>query len=235
MTHPNVVSKSEWLAARQQLLAEEKEFTRQRDALSAKRREMPLVRVDKDYVFHGPDGEMSLADLFGDCNQLIVQHFMYGPDWKDGCESCSFWADGFNGLDVHLRHRDTALVAVARAPLETLQAFSKRMGWTFPMVSSLGSDFNYDYNVSFTKEALENDEIEYNYRKSKFPSEEAPGVSVFIKDGQGGVLHSYSCYSRGLDMMNAAYHYLDLTPKGRDEADLPWPMAWLKRHDQYED
>jgi predicted dithiol-disulfide oxidoreductase (DUF899 family) len=233
MTQPDIVSKSEWLVARQRLLAEEKAFTRARDALSAKRRQMPAVRVEKAYRFRGPEGEMSLADLFGGSKQLIVQHFMYGPDWEEGCPSCSFWADGFNGLDAHLRHRDTALVAVARTPLEKFRAYGARMGWTLPMVSSLGSDFNFDFNVSFTSEALDKGETEYNYRKAAFPSEEAPGISVFLKRGDD-ILHTYSCYSRGLDMMNAAYHYLDLTPLGRHEDDLAWPMAWLKRHDQYE-
>jgi predicted dithiol-disulfide oxidoreductase (DUF899 family) len=230
MTQPQIVSRSDWLAARKALLEEEKAFTRQRDALSAKRRALPAVRIDKDYRFHGPAGEMTLADLFGDRSQLIVQHFMYGPDWEEGCPSCSFWADGFNGLDIHLRHRDTALVAVARAPLEKLRAYAARMGWTFPFVSSLGSDFNYDFSVSFRA----GEPREYNYASSGFPAEEAPGISVFLRDGKD-ILHTYSTYARGLDMMNAAYHYLDLTPKGRDEDGDPHPMAWLRRHDQYQD
>ena len=230
MTQPQIVSRSDWLAARKALLEEEKAFTRQRDALSAKRRALPAVRIKKDYCFHGPAGEMTLADLFGDRSQLIVQHFMYGPDWEEGCPSCSFWADGFNGLDIHLRHRDTALVAVARAPLEKLRAYAARMGWTFPFVSSLGSDFNYDFSVSFRA----GEPREYNYASSGFPAEEAPGISVFLRDGKD-ILHTYSTYARGLDMMNAAYHYLDLTPKGRDEDGDPHPMAWLRRHDQYQD
>jgi predicted dithiol-disulfide oxidoreductase (DUF899 family) len=232
-TH-KVVFKDEWLAARREHLAKEKVFTRLRDQLSQERRELPWVKVEKEYVFDGPNGKETLLELFEGRSQLIIYHFMYGPDWAEGCLSCSFWADNFNGITVHLNHRDITLLAVSRAPLGTLEAYKRRMGWAFKWVSSFGSDFNRDYHVSFTPEEMEKDEMFYNFRISKFPSEEAPGISVFYKNEQGDVFHTYSCYSRGLDMLNGAYHYLDLVPKGRDEDDLPHSMAWLRRHDQYE-
>lgn len=235
MLNPKIVSQDEWLAARKQHLLEEKEFTRLRDQLSAKRRELPWVKVDKDYIFDGPDGKESLADLFDGNSQLLVYHFMYGPDWEEGCPSCSFWADNYNGTVVHLKHRDITMLAVAKARLETLEAYKKRMGWSFKWVSSLANDFNRDYNVSFMAEELEKGEAYYNYHKTTFPSEEGPGISVFYKNDKGEIFHTYSCYARGLDMLNGAYHMMDLTPKGRDEAELPWSMAWLRRHDQYED
>jgi predicted dithiol-disulfide oxidoreductase (DUF899 family) len=235
MQDRKVVSREEWLTARKEHLAKEKEFTRLRDSLSRDRRELPWVKVEKEYLFDGHDGKESLADLFNGCNQLIIYHFMYGPDWKEGCPSCSFWADNFNGVDIHLKHRDISLVAVSRATLGTLNAYKKRMGWSFKWVSSSGSDFNHDYHVSFTPDEMNKDEMYYNYRIGKFPSEEAPGISVFYKDGDGEIFHTYSCYARGLDMLNGAYHYMDLAPKGRDEDDLPYTMAWLRRHDQYED
>ena len=235
MTDHPIVSREEWLDARCRHLAREKEFTRQRDELSRERRELPWVRVDKEYVFDAPGGKESLADLFGNCSQLIVYHFMYGPDWDEGCPSCSFWADNFNGIDIHLRHRDISLVAIARAPLETLEAYRKRMGWQFRWVSSYDNDFNRDYHVSFTPEEMERGEVFYNFGATSFPSEEGPGISVFYRDDDGGVYHSYSCYARGLDMLNGAYHYMDLAPKGRDEDELPYTMAWLQRRDQYDD
>ncbi len=232
-TH-KVVFKDEWLAARREHLAKEKAFTRLRDQLSQERRELPWVKVEKEYVFDGPNGKETLLELFEGRSQLIIYHFMYGPDWAEGCLSCSFWADNFNGITVHLNHRDITLLAVSRAPLGTLEAYKRRMGWAFKWVSSFGSDFNRDYHVSFTPEEMEKDEMFYNFRISKFPSEEAPGISVFYRNEQGDVFHTYSCYSRGLDMLNGAYHYLDLVPKGRNEDDLPHSMAWLRRHDQYE-
>ena len=235
MTAAPVVTREAWLKARLELLEQEKAFTRERDALSQKRRALPMVAVDKDYHFKGPDGTESLADLFGPCSQLIVQHFMYGKGWGEGCPSCSFWADGFDGTTIHMQHRDAAFVAVSNAPLDEIEAYKKRMGWRFKWVSSFGSDFNPDYHVTFTKEEREAGPIYYNYRENSFPADEAPGISVFYKDGDGNVFHTYSCYARGLDMLNAAYHYMDLLPKGRDEDDLPFPMAWLRRHDQYED
>jgi predicted dithiol-disulfide oxidoreductase (DUF899 family) len=176
-----------------------------------------------------------LADLFDGRGQLIVYHFMFGPDWEEGCPSCSFWADNFNGIIVHLNHRDITMIAVSNAPLARLEAYKQRMGWDFKWVSSLGSDFNRDFQVSFSPEEVERGELYYNYETRGFPSEEAPGVSVFVRDASGGVFHSYSCYSRGLDMLNGAYHYMDLVPKGRDEEGLPYSMAWLERRDQYAD
>ncbi len=232
-TH-KLVFRDEWLAARREHLAKEKAFTRLRDQLSQERRELPWVKVEKEYVFDGPNGKETLLDLFEGRSQLIIYHFMYGPDWAEGCPSCSFWADNFNGITVHLNHRDITLLAVSRARLGTLEAYKRRMGWTFKWVSAFGSDFNRDYHVTFTPEEMEKGEMFYNFRISKFPSEEAPGISVFYKNEQGDVFHTYSCYSRGLDMLNGAYHYLDLVPKGRDEDDLPHSMAWLRRHDQYE-
>lgn len=235
MTSHNVVSREEWLAARQAHLVREKEFTRLRDELSAARRQLPWVRVDEDYVFDGPDGKESLSDLFAGKHQLIVYHFMYGPDWDEGCPSCSFWADNFNGFGVHLQHRDISMVAISKAPLAKLYDYRTRMGWSFKWLSSLENDFNRDYHVSFTPEEVEHGEMYYNYSKTRFPSSEGPGISVFYRDDDGTVYHTYSCYARGLDMLNAAYHYMDLAPKGRDEAELPYSMAWLRRHDQYED
>mgnify|MGYP002622152953 CR=1 FL=1 len=232
-TH-RVVSRQEWTRTRTKLLATEKEFTRLRDELSRQRRELPWVNVVKQYSFEGPDGRCSLGELFDGRSQLIVYHFMFGPDWTEGCPSCSFWADNLEGIPVHLAHRDATLVAVSRAPYSKLAAYRTRMGWTFPWYSSLGSDFNYDYQVSFTSEQIDSGSAEYNYRRTSV-REELPGVSVFLRDDAGEVFHTYSTYARGLDMLNGAYHYMDLLPKGRDEDGLPWPMAWLRRHDQYED
>ena len=235
MAHTKIVSQEEWLAARKSLLAKEKEFTRLRDQLSAERRALPWVRLDKDYVFDTPGGKESLSDLFAGRSQLIVYHFMFQSDWNDGCKSCSFWADNFNGIDVHLAHRDVTLLAVSRALLDQLEAFRKRMGWGFKWVSSSGNDFNRDFHVSFKPEEISKGDVYYNYGMQKFPVEEAPGISVFCKDAAGSVFHTYSCYARGLDMLNGAYHYLDLSPKGRDEAGLPYTMAWLRLRDRYED
>ena len=229
-----IVSREEWLAARIAHLAKEKEFTRRRDELSRERRELPWVRVEKQYVFDTPGGRQTLSDLFEDRSQLIVYHFMFGPDWGEGCKSCSFWADNFNGIDVHLGHRDVTLIAVSRAPLARLEAFRQRMGWGFKWVSSFGNDFNSDYCVSFTPEEMKGD-VYYNYVMQKFPSDEAPGISVFHRNARGEAFHTYSCYARGLDMLNGAYHYLDLVPKGRDEDGLPFTMAWLCHRDRYED
>ncbi len=233
---PNaVVSRDEWLAARKQHLIKEKEFTRLRDELSRHRRELPWVRVEKDYVFDTPGGKQTLSDLFEGRSQLVVYHFMFGPGWEQACKSCSFWADNFNGITVHLKHRDVTLAAVSRAPLEKLEAFRKRMGWTFKWICSFGNEFNNDYHVSFTPEELSKGEVYYNYGLVKFPSDEAPGISVFYKDAEGRIFHTYSCYARGLDMMNVAYHYLDLVPKGRDEEQLRFTMEWVRHHDRYED
>ena len=236
MTQPQrrIVSRPEWLEARRKLLAQEKAFTRQRDELSASRRQLPQVLVDKPYVFDGPNGEESLSHLFAGKSQLIVYHFMYGPEWDEGCPSCSFWADNFNGVPVHLAQRDISLVAVSRARFETIEVYRKRMGWTFRWLSSFRSDFNRDYHVSFTPEEMDRGEMFYNFSATNFPSDEGAGVSVFAKADDGQIFHTYSTYARGLDMLNGAYHYMDLVPKGRDESDLPHTMAWLRRHDQYE-
>jgi predicted dithiol-disulfide oxidoreductase (DUF899 family) len=231
--HPRVVSQAEWLEARKDLLAKEKDFSRRRDALSAERRELPWVRVEKEYVFASPGGKQTLADLFDGRSQLIVYHFMFGPDWEQGCPSCSLLADHFDGAAVHLAQRDVTLVVVSRAPLPQIEAFKKRMGWRFKWVSSYGSDFNHDYHVSFTKEEMANGKVSYNYGVSGFPSEEAPGASVFYRDAAGAVFHTYSSYARGLDMLIGAYNFLDLVPKGRDEDGLAHTMAWVRHHDRY--
>ena len=228
-----IVSREEWLAARKAHLAQEKQFTKARDALSRQRRELPWVKVDKPYVFDGPDGKETLADLFDGRSQLIVYHFMLGPGWEQGCKSCSFLADHFDGAVVHLAQRDVTLLAVSRAPLAQIAAFKKRMGWRFKWVSSHGNDFNSDYHVSFSKDEMAKGKVYYNYDVAEFPSEEAPGASVFYKDPAGNIFHTYSCYARGLDILLGAYNFLDLTPKGRDEAGLPFTMDWVRHHDRY--
>ena len=230
---PEVVSRAEWLKARKQLLLKEKSYTRQGDALAAERRSLPWVRVEKDYVFEAAGGNQSLADLFEGRNQLIVQHFMFGPGWKEGCPSCSFMADHVGGAPVHLAHRDVTFVAVSRAPLSQIEAFKKRMGWGFKWVSSFGNDFNFDYGVSFTKEEMAKGNGNYNYRTAGHPSEEAPGLSVFYRNDAGDVFHTYSTYGRGVEVMMGTYRLLDLVPKGRDEAGLPHTMAWVRHHDKY--
>lgn len=233
MENHKVVSHNEWLAARRQLLAGEKEFTRLRDRLSQRRRELPWELIEKNYVFDGPSGRETLAQLFDGRHQLAVYHFMLGPDWEEGCKSCSFWADNFNGIDVHLKQRDVTFLAISRAPLPRIEAFEKRMGWTFKWVSSYGSDFNYDYQVSVPPEQLASGEAVYNYAPSTMTIEERPGISVFYKNDDGAIFHTYSCYARGLDMLNGAYHWLDLVPKGRDETGRH-KMSWVRLHDEYE-
>jgi predicted dithiol-disulfide oxidoreductase (DUF899 family) len=228
-----VVSKDEWLKARLELLAAEKEFTRQRDALTRRRMGMPWERVEKAYRFEGPNGPLTLTDLFNGRSQLIVYHFMFGPGWEEGCKSCSFWADNFNSIPIHLAHRDVTLTAVSRAPFARISAYRKRMGWSFPWVSSHGSDFNFDYHVSFTPEQIAEGKACYNYESRPHPQSEEVGISVFCKNEKDEVFHTYSCYARGVDMLNGAYHYLDLVPKGRDEGGLKYPMEWVRRHDQY--
>ena len=232
MAHP-VASREEWLEARRALLEREKAFTRERDALAAARRTLPWVEVSEDYRFESEDGEVGLAELFGAMSQLVVSHFMYGPGWEAGCPSCSFWADGYDPMTVHLAARDVAFVAVSRAPLAALLAYRDRMGWRFPWVSSRRSSFSEDFGVSFDEEALATGPVTYNYRETTMRSSEAPGLSVFCKDEAGRLFHTYSCYSRGLDPMNAAYQLLDLVPRGRDEQGLPFPMTWVRRRDEY--
>ncbi|REJ82169.1 MAG: DUF899 domain-containing protein [Acidobacteria bacterium] len=234
MNDQRVVSRDEWLAERRELLAEEKELDRRRDALSSRRCALPWVRVERAYRFEAEGGELSLRDLFGDREQLVVQHFMFGPDWQEGCKHCSFWADGFDPMVVHLHHRGVAFAAVSRAPLASLLAYRDRMGWSFPWVSSLGTTFNYDYGVSVSDDDMEAGATSYNYREID-PGElrERPGMSVFVRRGDD-VFHTYSTYARGLDRLNAAYQVLDMVPRGRDENDLPYPMAWVRRRDEYE-
>lgn len=227
-----IVSQGEWLSARKALLAKEKEFTKARDALSEQRRALPWVKIDKNYMFDGPNGKQSLADLFEGRSQLIVYHFMLGPGWTNGCPSCSLLADHFDGANIHLAQRDVTFVAVSRAPLAEIAAYQKRMGWKFKWLSSFGTDFNHDFHVSFTPEEKENGAT-YNYAKGNIPSEELPGVSAFIKNEAGEVFHTYSAYARGLDILIGAYNFLDFAPKGRDEDALPWSMAWVRRHDEY--
>jgi predicted dithiol-disulfide oxidoreductase (DUF899 family) len=235
MEQHKVVSRSEWVEARKQFLGKEKEFTKLRDQLSQQRRDLPWERVDKEYVFEGPNGKETLAQLFDGRSQLIVYHFMFGPDWEKGCPSCSFWADNFNGIIVHLNQRDVTMLAISKAPFANIEAFKKRMGWRFKWLSSLDSSFNHDYHVSFTPEDVVNGEIYSNYAWRKTFSSELPGISVFYRDRSDNVFHTYSCYQRGLDMMNAAYHYLDLVPNGRNEADQrPHPQAWVRYHDSYD-
>lgn len=233
MEKHKIVSRDVWIEARKRLLVQEKKFTRLRDQLSEQRRQLPHVRVDKDYDFEGPNGQETLADLFAGKSQLVVYHFMYGPDWEVPCKSCSFWADNFNGIVAHLGQRDVAFAAVSRAPLTKLRSFAERMGWSFKWVSSGNGDFNYDYQVSFTPEDLAKGAVTYNYAPSKMSMSDLPGISVFFKDKEGTIHHTYSCYARGLDMLNTAYHYLDLVPKGRDESDMPYTMAWVRIRDEY--
>jgi len=232
--NPKVVSEADWLTARKKLLAKEKEFTRLRDELSRQRRELPWEKIRTNYVFDGSSGKEPLASLFDGRHQLIVYHFMLGPGWPQGCPSCSYIADHFDGLTIHLANRDTTLVVVSHAPIAEIEAFKKRMGWKFKWVSSFGNDFNYDYHVSFTKEEIGTGSVYYNYSHGKFPGEEAPGASVFFKEDDGNIFHTYSTYGRGLDILLGAYNFLDLTPKGRDEADMhPHAMAWVRHHDRY--
>ena len=228
-----IATREEWLQARKALLAEEKEFTRARDALSARRRALPWVRIDKPYRFETPNGVTTLSGLFGSRKQLLVQHFMFAPDWEKPCKSCSFWADGFNGVVDHLAQRDTAFVAVSRAPLEKLEARKRRMGWVFPWVSSGDSDFNYDFAVSFREEDMKAGTATYNYAPKQGTMNELPGISAFVKDDDGAVYHTYSCFARGLDLMNPAYNYLDLTALGRQEEGLPMAMSWVRLRDEY--
>ncbi len=231
ITNHKIVSSQEWLDARRRLLQREKEFTRLRDELSRARRELPWEAVTKEYAFEGPRGRQTLAELFDGRRQLAVYHFMFDPSWDAGCPHCSFWADNFNGIIVHLNQRDVTMIAVSRAPYAKLAAYARRMGWTFKWVSSHGSDFNVDYGVSFGPEEVAGKRAVYNYTVQDPGDTEREGVSVFYKDPTGAVLHTYSAYARGIDMLNAAYHYLDLMPKGRDEGDRG--QYWVRRHDEY--
>ena len=233
--HTNeVVSRSDWLNAREAHLVKEKDFDRRRDALTRERQELPWVRIDADYQFDDVDGTVSLRDLFQERSQLVVYHFMFHPDWEEGCPSCSFWADNFDRIITHLNQRDVSMVAISRAPIGKIESFKDRMGWNFRWLSSIDNDFNQDFQVSFTPEQLESGDVFYNYKERGFSGPEAPGVSVFCKDADGVVYHTYSTYGRGIDKLNTAYHYLDIVPKGRDEQELPYAQAWVRHHDRYE-
>ena len=232
MNHP-VVSHDEWLAARKAFLTKEKEFTHLRDELSRQRRELPWEKVEKPYVFDGPGGRQGLSDLFEERSQLIVYHFMFPPEWDEGCPHCSFWADNFNDVIVHLNQRDVTFVAISRAPLAKIEAFQKRMGWTFKWLSSGGGDFNYDLGASFRPEEIESGAPLFNFGTMKPGFTDREGVSVFYKDQNGDIFHTYSAYARGIDMFNTAYHYLDIAPKGRDEDGLKFTQAWVRHHDRY--
>ncbi|MEO1160940.1 MAG: DUF899 domain-containing protein [Pseudomonadota bacterium] len=227
-------TRQEWLAARRKLLAREKLHTREQDAIAEARRDLPWVKIDKPYVFETETGNMTLADLFGNRSQLVVYHFMFGPEWEEGCKSCSFWADSFNGLEPHLNERDIAFVAISRAPIHMLMPFKKRMGWRFNWVSSHPNDFNADFHVSFGSDHKPENPVTYNFRENTFyPMDEAHGTSVFARDDTGNIYHTYSTYGRGLDATNAAYCYVDMTPKGRNEPAEGNPMAWVRHHDKY--
>jgi predicted dithiol-disulfide oxidoreductase (DUF899 family) len=232
--HPQVVSRGEWFAARKELLVKEKQLTRQRDEIDRQRRELPWVKVEKEYRFEGPDGQRSLADLFEGRSQLIVSHFMFGPGWKEGCVGCSFRSDHVDGALVHLEHHDVSFVTVSRAPLAEIEAFKKRMGWRFLWLSSFGNEFNYDYQVSFKKEEIATGSVTYNYEVRDFVSEEASGLSVFYKSPAGEIFHTYSTYGRGDEVVDTTYMYLDLTPKGRDENGPYHNLGdWVRHHDRY--
>ena len=233
MNHP-VVPAEKWIEARRKLLAREKELTRLRDEVARERRALPWKRIEKDYVFESPEGQRHLADLFEGRSQLLVQHFMLAPGWKEGCPSCSYMADHSDGAWPHLAQRDVTLVAVSRAPMAEIERFRRRMGWRFPWVSSHGTDFNRDFGVTFTPEEIARGEANYNFAKTSRVGEEMPGVSAFRKDEAGNVFHTYSTYGRGVEVMMGTYSLLDLTSKGREEDDLPHTMAWVRHHDRYE-
>ena len=228
-----IVPHKQWIDARKQLLREERAFTRLRDRLSARRRALPWERVDKEYVFDGPDGKETLPELFDGRRQLVVYHFMFPPEWEAGCPSCSFWADNFDDNIVHLAHRDVTMVAISRAPYPKLAAYEKRMGWGFKWLSSFANDFNFDYQASFRPEELAKGRAFYNFKVQDPGGSDREGVSVFYKEPKGAVFHTYSAYARGIDMLNTAYHYLDLVPKGRDEAGHDFTQFWVRRHDEY--
>jgi predicted dithiol-disulfide oxidoreductase (DUF899 family) len=233
MTHHNVVSRDKWLAARKELLCEEKEFTHQREELAAKRRQLPWVEIDKQYTFDSTSGEVSLGDLFDGRHQLLVYHFMFAPEWSQGCKSCSLLADHYDPAIIHLNHRDTSMVTVSRAPLAKLQAFRERMGWKFNWVSTIDDDFNRDFGVLFREQELNAGLTVYNYNREPYPISDLPGLSVFYRDDSGRIFHTYSTYARGLDIFINTYNFLDVTPKGRDEENIEI-MSWVRHHDRYD-
>jgi predicted dithiol-disulfide oxidoreductase (DUF899 family) len=227
-----VVSQKAWITARRALLAKEKKFSRLRDQLAQQRRNLPWVKVEKEYVFEGPNGKEKLADLFGNKNQLIVYHFMFAPGWQEGCPHCSFWADHFDSVGVHLGQRDTSLAVISHAAWKEIEPFKKRMGWQFNWVSSAQNDFNFDFQVSFTPEQIRSGKAIYNYAQSRVDSQEREGASAFYKDRSGDIFHTYSTYARGIDLLNTTYNFLDLTAKGRDEYS-DFPQDWVRYHDKY--
>ncbi len=234
MTAHPIVSREEWLEARTNLLQKEKEFTKLRDELTRQRRALPWEKIEKEYHFQGSSGKHTLPDLFDGCSQLIVYHFMFGPDWTEGCKSCSMVADHYDPLIIHLRQRDVALATVSRAPIDQLEGFKKRMGWTFPWFSSAESDFSRDFHVAFSKEEIASGQTYYNYReRCQFPLSDGPGISSFFKDPRGEIFHTYSSYGRGLESFLGIYSFLDIVTKGRNEGDLPYPMDWIRHHDRY--
>ena len=234
MDQHEVVDHDQWIQARRGLMTREKELTRLREELAQKRRALPWEAVTKEYLFEGPTGQVTLTDLFDGSSQLIVYHFMFDPTWDAGCPSCSFWADNFDGAPIHLRARDVAFVAISRAPFAQIAAYKRRMGWGFQWVSSAGSDFNYDFHVSFTPESISDRTAVYNYGSTDPDLEDREGVSVFVKNGATEVFHTYSAYARGIDMVNGTYQFLDLVPKGRDEPAESFKQFWVRRHDEYE-
>ncbi len=227
-----VVSRKDWLVARKRLLVEEKKFSKRRDQLNRQRRKLPWVKIEKDYVFAGPDGKVTLADLFRGKSQLLLYHFMFGPGWGEGCPHCSFWADHYDSVNLHLGQRDTAFAVVSRAPWKEIEPFKRRMGWKFKWVSSAGTDFNFDFNVSFTPEELQRGKAVYNYAPLDLDIDEREGVSAFYRDQHGDLYHTYSAYARGIDLMNTTYNFLDLTAKGRDE-NPEHAQDWVRHHDRY--
>jgi predicted dithiol-disulfide oxidoreductase (DUF899 family) len=229
-----VVSREEWLVARKKLLAREKQLTRERDAIAAERRQLPWVKVERNYVFDSPSGKKTLSDLFDGKSQLIVYHLMFGPEWEEACPSCSFNMDHTDGALVHLAERDVSFAAISRAPYPKIAAFKKRMGWRFNWVSSNANEFNDDYRVVFTKEELATGRVDHNFNLEVFPGTDAPGISVFFKDQNGAIFHTYSAYARGTETTMNTYNYLDYVPKGRDEDVLAFTMSWLRHHDRYD-
>src|ERR1044071_6228023 len=232
MENRKVVSQKEWLAARKKLLVKEKKFTQLHDELKVQRRKLPWVKIEKEYVFEGPTGKVTFADLFCGKSQLIVYHFMFGPGWEEGCEHCSFWADHFDSVNHHIGQRDTTVAVISRAPLAEIEPFQKRMGWRFNWVSSNGTDFNFDFNVSFTPEQIKKGVLPCNYTQFKMKIDELQGVSAFYKEKKGDIYHTYSSYARGIDLMNTTYNFLDLTAKGRDE-NPDATQNWVRYHDKY--
>ena len=228
-----VVSQKQWLAARRKLLVEEKKFSKQRDLLNLQRRKLPWVKLEKPYVFDGPAGKVALGDLFDGKRQLIIYHFMFGPGWEEGCPHCSFWADHFDSVNLHIGQRDTAFAVVSRAPWKEIAPFKKRMGWKFKWVSSFNAEFNFDFNVSFTLEQRESNKAFYNYAPLDMDIDEREGVSAFYRDSNGDIYHTYSSYARGIDLMNTTYNFLDLTAKGRDE-NPDATQDWVRYHDKYQ-